>query len=113
MPDLSVESRFDAPRLRSGDQWLLNARACTQSGGTVSLAGSVPRSVSGALEYRVNSTGTWTTWLPVDDTDTVDYEFTASFTLALSISARSGLSLASTWRFQAGWVRRSRVTWLL
>lgn len=81
MPDLSVESRFDAPRLRSGDQWLLNTRACTQSGGTVSLAGSVPRSVSGALEYRVNSTGTWTTWLPVPETDSIDFEFSASFIL--------------------------------
>lgn len=81
MPDLSTESRFDAPRLRVGEQWVLNTRACTQGGGTVLLLGSVPRTVSDTLEYRVNSTGTWTTWLPVPATDSPDYSFTASFIL--------------------------------
>jgi len=109
VPDLSVESRFDAPRLRSGDQWLLNTRACTQSGGTVSLAGSVPRSVSGALEYRVNSTGTWTTWLPVPETDSIDFEFSASFILPAGRCANyqlRGVAIAAgDYPFSIGWSR--------
>lgn len=81
MPDLLIESRFDAPRLRAGNRWVLNTRACSQLGGTILLAGSVPRTVSDTIEYRVNSTGTWTAWLPVVDASLPDFTFDGAFIL--------------------------------
>ncbi len=109
MPDLSVESRFDAPRLRAGDRWVLNTRACTQSGGTILLLGSVPRTVSDAIEYRVNSTGTWTTWLPVPETDSPDFTFNGSFILPAGRCANyqlRGIAEASgDYPFNISWYR--------
>lgn len=65
--------------------------------------------MSGALEYRVNSTGTWTTWLPVPETDSIDFEFSASFILPAGRCANyqlRGVAIAAgDYPFSIGWSR--------